>query len=390
MAVVLAGGKGSRLGPLTQHVCKPALPFGAAYRNIDFTLSNCVNSGIRRIGIPTQYQPGELLQHLDEVWRNTAKAPYEFLEAWPAEVNSPDGGYRGTADAVYRNLSSIRRAGPQLALVLAGDHVYQMDYRPMLEYHRRRNAQVTVGCVEIRPSEASQFGVLSSEPDGRIERFVEKPKRIEEFCGERVLASMGIYVFDADFLDATLRQDAFSIGSKHDFGCDILPRLVADARLYAYPFTAPQSDVPGYWRDVGTPAAYWRAHMDLLERSSRLRLGDRHWPMPCPRGTPRFTSQDGRSLIASGSRIEGSVSHSVLFADVHVSRCSTVERSVILPGAAVGRNCRLHGVIVGTCCRIPDGMLIDARLRWKGLRAADEPVVVTQEDFAPALVASNA
>jgi len=286
-AVVLAGGKGTRLGPLTRHLCKPALPFGGSYRNIDFSLSNCVNSNIRRIGIATQHKPEALLRHIDEVWSRHARRTGEFIEAWPSETRAPVTGYRGTADAVFRNLDLIERQRRGLVLVLAGDHVYQMDYRPMLAFHRSRRADVTVGCLEVPAGEASQFGVLSVNSEDKIDRFVEKPKTLADLPQQdTVLASMGIYVFEAEFLVRVLRRDAASRTSSHDFGGDILPSLLRASRLYAYRFMTDNGRKPGYWRDVGTPAAYWRAHLELLDETPSLSLDDAFWPLPSVSGAP--------------------------------------------------------------------------------------------------------
>jgi glucose-1-phosphate adenylyltransferase len=401
VAVVLAGGKGTRLGALTRHVCKPALPFGAAYRrNIDFSLSNCVNSGISRIGVATQHNPELLLRHIDEVWRGVLKGPREFISAWTAEERAPAHGYRGTADAVFRNLDVIERMGSRFVLVLAGDHVYQMDYRPMLARHRERRADVTVGCVEVEVDEASQFGILSVDRHGRIDRFVEKPQtRAELPGGDRVMASMGIYVFDTDFLSDVLRRDAFSSQSRHDFGGDILPSLIRDARVFAHPFGDCGGNRRAYWRDVGTPAAYWRAHLELLDSTPSLRLDDAHWPLPAARGVPKLTARharsghdgsDGRSLVADDCVVGGTVRRSVLFSGVKVSQGALVENAVILPGAVIGRDCRLRGVIVDSECRIPDGTVIDHT--WGGRASYEtlEPVVVTAEDFSSELVSSCA
>lgn len=364
-AVVLAGGKGTRLGPLTRQVCKPALPFGAGYRNIDFSLSNCVNSDIRRIGIATQHNPEALLRHIDEVWSGHARRRGEFIEAWPSETRAPVTGYCGTADAVFRNLDLIQRQGCELVLVLAGDHIYQMDYGPMLAFHRSRGADVTAGCIEVPASDASQFGILSVNLEDRVERFVEKPKALDAFPRQySVLASMGIYVFEADFLARVLRRDAASSASRHDFGGDILPSLLHDSNVYAYPFITDSRGKSAYWRDVGTPAAYWRAHLELLDDAPSLRLDDALWPLPCSGGAPALTVRHGltraerrlsRSLVANGCEISGTVHGSVLFSAVRVSAGSRVERSVVLPGAIIGRNCRISGAIIEGNCRVPDG-----------------------------------
>ena len=248
VAVILAGGQGTRLKPLTREICKPALPFGAAYRSIDFSLSNCVNSGIRRIGVATHHKPKALLDHLERVWGDVGDDPRNFVAAWRAETRAPGLGYSGTADAVYRNLDPIEKLDRRLVLILAGDHVYKMDYRPMLERHCERGAAVTIGCVEVPVEEAQEFGVLSVDGSGRINRFAEKPKtRSETPGGDRshVLASMGIYVFDADLLARALRLDAVSTLSRHDFGGDILPRLVREEQAFAYPFRTADGAEPG-------------------------------------------------------------------------------------------------------------------------------------------------
>jgi glucose-1-phosphate adenylyltransferase len=324
VAVVLAGGKGTRLEPLTRNVCKPALPFGASYRSIDFSLSNCVNSGIRRVGVATQHKPEALLDHLENVWGDIYTDPRHFIAPWRGETRAPGVGYRGTADAVYRNLEIIEELDRRLVLVLAGDHVYRMDYRPMLEQHCQRGAAVTIGCVEVPIEEARQFGVLTTDEHGRIARFVEKPRtRAEVPGGDRghVLASMGIYVFDADLLARALRLDALSVTSNHDFGGDVLPRLIREADSFAWAFRAADGTRPGYWRDIGTIDAYWRAHMELLGPSRRVSLDDPDWPLlPRAGRAPRRSSlpqADDDSLIADGCTVRGTCS---------VRSCSTAPR----------------------------------------------------------------
>ncbi len=390
VAIVLAGGKGTRLGPLTRHVCKPALPFGGAYRNIDFSLSNCVNSNVRRIGIATQHKPDLLLRHIDEVWKNAARRRGEFIAVWPAETRAPVTGYRGTADAVYRNLEVIEREGRGLVLVLAGDHIYRMDYRRMLAFHARMGADVTVGCVDVPAGEANQFGILAVDEDCRIRQFVEKPETPAALPdGDRVLGSMGIYVFDREFLARALRHDAFARRSSHDFGKDILPALLQRARVFAYAFEDGSEGAP-YWRDVGTPAAYWRAHLDLLDDRPGLRLDDSVWPLRGAGETPALTLRyapagagpRGRSLVARGCVVGGVLHRSVLFDGVRTAGGSVVERSVLLPGATIGRNCRLSGVIVDSDCKVPDDAVIDVRGRSDRTLRADEPIVVTAADFA--------
>jgi len=368
VAIVLAGGKGTRLGPLTRHLCKPALPFGAGYRSIDFSLANCVNSGIRRIGVATQHKPEALLSHLDGVRRNVVADPRHFLSPWPAQERAP-AGYRGTADAVYRNLEVIEALDRRLVLILAGDHVYKMDYRPMLAQHCERGAAVTIGCVEVPVDDAHQFGVLSTDNNGRIDRFVEKPQTRAEIPGDdRVLASMGIYVFDTDLLARVLRLDAFSTGSSHDFGRDVLPRLIREADAFAWQFRGADGVQTAYWRDIGTVDAYWRAHMDLLGPSPCIRLDDPDWPLPAVGDAPRTidhragTKQRGAaedSLLARDCTVGGTVQRSVLFEGVEVRRGAEVSDAVILPRAVIGAGCRLRGVVVDSGSRIPDGTVVD-------------------------------
>ena len=391
VAVVMAGGKGTRLDPLTRHVCKPALPFGAAYRSIDFSLANCVNSGIRSIGVLTQHKPEALVRHIDRVWRNTVTDSAHFISPWRGEERAPGVGYCGTADAVYRNLEIIEALDRRLVLILAGDHVYKMDYRPMLERHCERGAAVTVGCVDVPVEEAHEFGVLSVDGNGRIDRFVEKPKtRAELPLGVRghVLASMGIYVFDASFLTRVLRLDALSPASRHDFGGDILPRLVREADAFAYPFRASDGVQPAYWRDIGTIGAYWRAHMELLGPSPRVRLDDPDWPLPADGAAPRSTACRGAarrekvesSLVAADCAVAGMVRRSVLFGGVEVRRGAQVADAVILPGAVIGNGCRLRGVIVDSGCRVPDGTVVDRSVVGTVRARPAEPAVVTAED----------
>ncbi|HJR70826.1 MAG TPA: sugar phosphate nucleotidyltransferase, partial [Gammaproteobacteria bacterium] len=330
LAVVLAGGNGTRLDPLTRHVCKPALPFGGAFRAIDFTLSNCVNSGVRAIGVATQYKPAALLAHLAGTWNG---APGDSVVVpWPADERAPNGGYGGTADAVYRNLELIDDFDPRLVLVLAGDHVYQMDYRAMLEEHCARGADVTVGCVDVAAEDARHFGILAVGDDGRIERFVEKPQskaELPQAAGDIVLASMGIYVFSADFLARALTLDALTPGSRHDFGTDIFPRLIRNARAFAHAFLGRDGSTAPYWRDIGTLRAYWQAHMDLVGPTPLLTLDDATWPVGTVAETPQripaatVAARGGAledSIAGAGCAVAGRVRHSVLFDGVEIGR----------------------------------------------------------------------
>jgi glucose-1-phosphate adenylyltransferase len=370
-AVVLAGGKGTRLDPLTRTICKPALPFGGTFRCIDFSLSNCANSGVRTIGVATQYEPDALLSHLWSRWNSTAVGDAAVVHAWRAEERAAQFGYCGTADAVYRNLASIPRSKNSLVLVLAGDHVYKMDYRPMLEAHCARRAAVTIGCVPVPITDAQHFGVVAAGDDGRIERFVEKPRLLADVPrashGE-VLASMGIYVFDAAFLARVLHIDAAQPESGHDFGADILPRLIEGGCAYSYAFRDADGTAPGYWRDIGTLRAYWQAHMDLLGPAPLLALDDPHWPLGHGVVLPRVitasttTAPGGTvedSIISARATVSGQISHSVAFDDVEIGRGARVSESVVLPGAVIGAGSRLQGVIVDAGYRVPEGTIVE-------------------------------
>tara|TARA_R110002096_G_scaffold262327_3_gene455817 strand:+ start:489 stop:1925 length:1437 start_codon:yes stop_codon:yes gene_type:complete len=366
-AVILAGGKGTRLGSLTRHECKPALPFGGRYRNIDFSLSNCVNSGIRAIGVATQYKDASLLRHLAEVWQDGAQTSDKTLAPWRPGTD----GYCGTADAVFQNWSRIESLQSRLVLVLAGDHVYQMDYRPMLEQHLATGADVTVGCVEVPIDDARQFGVMAIDASKRVMRFSEKPKRPQPLPGrsDSALGSMGIYVFNRETLGRMLQQDSDTDASSHDFGADLIPRLVDTARVVAYPFTGDAAIGGGYWRDVGTVAAYWRAHMELLDGIPGFRLDDPAWPMHPMRpsqdaalianGANGRVSRIEQSLLALGCGLDDATLHRcVLSEGVTVAENSYLEHAVILPDAVIGRGCRLSNVIVETGAQVPDGTIV--------------------------------
>jgi glucose-1-phosphate adenylyltransferase len=366
IAVVLAGGQGARLHPLTRGVCKPALPFGGGLRSIDFALANCVNSGVRAVGVPTQYEPAALLAHLKAAWGPAALGTRAVVMPWRSEDSAPDLGYVGTADATYRNLDRFAEFDPSLVLVLGGDHIYRMDYRPMLERHHAERASVTIGCVPVPAHEARHFGVLSLRPDGHIDRFIEKPQTAADLPLGRdghVLASMGIYVFDTGLLADILAADALDSSSSHDFGRDILPRLIDGGRAVAHPFIRADGD-PGYWRDVGTLEAYWRAHMELLGPNPPFTIDDPDWPIgnaaSRPRKVDRNTATAGGgdvedSLVSDEHAIGGRVSRSVLSENVEIAHGAYVTDSVVLPGARIGPGCRLRGVIVDRAYRVPPG-----------------------------------
>jgi glucose-1-phosphate adenylyltransferase len=371
-ALVLAGGRGTRLAQLTSWRAKPAVPFGGKHRIVDFALSNCINSGIRRIGVATQYKAHSLIQHLQRGWNFLDAHLQEFLDVLPAQQRVKEGWYDGTADALYQNLDILRMQSPRYVLVLAGDHVYKMDYGLLLAEHVERGAEVTIACTDVPREEARAFGVMQVDATGRVIGFVEKPADPAPLPGDpsRALVSMGIYAFDAQGLYARLREDARQPGSTHDFGRDVLPRAVADgARVYAHRYAdscVNMVDGHPYWRDVGTVDAYWEANMDLTRVEPELNMYDPDWPIRTleehlPPAKFVFDSPDGRgqayeALVSSGCIVSGaSAIRSLLFTDVVVERGTVIEDSIVLPEVRVGRNVRLRRAIVDKFCVLPDG-----------------------------------
>jgi len=371
-AVVLAGGRGSRLKQLTDWRSKPAVPFGGKHRIIDFALSNCINSGVRRIGVATQYKSHSLIQHLQRGWSFLDAHQQEFLDVLPAQQQLGEGWYAGTADALYQNLDILRMQSPRLILVLAGDHIYKMDYGLMLAEHVERDADLSIACLEVPLEAASAFGVMRVDEHGRVQEFAEKPEAPWPISGDnpRALVSMGIYVFNAESLYGCLRADAHCAESTHDFGWDLIPRLLREGRrAYAHRFAdSCVNMVEGrpYWRDVGTVDAYWEANMDLTRVQPELNMYDPQWPIRTldehlPPAKFVFEGPDARgqtfeALVSSGCIVSGAaVIRSMLFTDVTVERGSVIEDSILLPEVRVGRNVRLRRVILDKFCVIPDG-----------------------------------
>jgi glucose-1-phosphate adenylyltransferase len=365
LALVMAGGNGSRLGALTRWESKPALPFGGHYRNVDFTLSNAVNSGIRRIALLTQYKAHSLIQHVQQGWSFLRPELGELIEVWPAQQRRNANWYAGTADSVYQNIDLIERLAPERVLVLAGDHIYQMDYGPMLETHDDAGLGATIGCIEVPVAAARELGVLVTDATGRIRHFAEKPTQPLALAGrpDTALASMGIYVFDRDLLIDLLHVDAEDPTSSHDFARDVLPMLLRSYGAAAFPFRDARSGRSGYWRDVGSADGFWQANLELLADSPPIDLHDREWPI-CSRAPQRPPARfvgEGRasqSIVAGGCWIAGRVEQSVLSTDNIVEDGSVVRRSVVLPDARIGRDCRVANAIIGTGCVIPDGTII--------------------------------
>jgi glucose-1-phosphate adenylyltransferase len=370
-ALVLAGGRGSRLGPLTDWRAKPAMPFAGKLKIIDFPLSNCVNSGLRRIGVLTQYKAQSLIRHIERGWGFLEVNLGEFVDIVPAQQQLDDGWYTGTANAVWQNLEIVRESRPDHVVVLAGDHVYKMDYGEMLREHVQRGAEVSVACIEVPLDEASAFGVMQADPDGRIRGFEEKPAKPRPVPGrpDVALASMGVYAFNAEFLFEQLARDAADAGSSHDFGRDVIPYSVERHRVYAHRFEDSCVNMVGgkpYWRDVGTVDAYWAANIDLTHVVPELNLYDDEWPiLSYQRQLPpaKFVFDDeGRrgsaidALVSSGCIVSGAmVRRSILFSKVRVGEHSVVEDSVVLPYVSIGQNVTLRRTVVDKRCVLPDG-----------------------------------
>ena len=371
MALIMAGGRGQRLRHLTADRAKPATPFGGKYRIIDFTLSNCVNSGIRQILVLTQYKSHSLIQHVQRGWGYMRGELGEFVQLVPAQQKLGELWYRGTADSVYQNLDIIEAHNPELVLVLAGDHVYKMDYGPMMAFHVERSADITIGMVQVPLADAHEFGIATVDSHQRVLRFNEKPRNAEPMPGrdDVALGSMGIYVIGLDYLREILKRDAANPDSLHDFGKNIIPEAIAGRKVYAYPFQSVATEAQAYWRDVGTVDAFYDANMELVFVSPELNLYDAEWPIwtyqeqtPCAKFV---LDEEGRrgiainSMVAGGCIISGAqVRESLLFVNVTVDERSEIFRSVVMPRVAVGKGCRISRAIIDEDCRIPDGMVI--------------------------------
>ncbi|MCL6556990.1 MAG: glucose-1-phosphate adenylyltransferase [Burkholderiales bacterium] len=373
VAVILAGGRGSRLKHLTDWRAKPAVPFGGKFRIIDFPLSNCVNSGIRRIAVVTQYKAHSLIQHLQRGWGFLRGEFNEFIDILPAQQRVHEHEwYKGTADAVFQNMDILRHYGPEFVLILAGDHIYKMDYGEMLAAHAASAADVTIACLEVPIEEAKAFGVVTVDEYNRILSFEEKPANPTPMPNDptRAFVSMGIYVFNARFLYEQLIRDADDPRSSHDFGKDVIPYIVSRYRVFAHRFADSCVGAPNgvtYWRDVGTVDAYWEANMELAKITPDLNLYDEKWPIwtyqeQLPPAKFVFDDPDRRgmavdSMVSGGCIISGAtVRSSVLFSSVRVDAYSEVVDSVILPRVEIGRHVRLRRVVVDKGCRIPDGL----------------------------------
>jgi glucose-1-phosphate adenylyltransferase len=371
LAVIMAGGRGERLRHLTEDRCKPATPFGGKFRIIDFALSNCVNSGIRQISVLSQYKAHSLIQHIQRGWGYLKGEFGEFVEIIPAQQRKGSEWYQGTADALWQNMEILRAHRPLHVLVLAGDHIYKMDYGPMIGFHVEKEADITVGVVEVPVVRAREFGVLTVDDTNRVLRFQEKPLDPDPIPGrpDVALASMGIYVFNPRLLERLLRTDAEDSSSAHDFGKNIIPGAIDKLRVFAYPFEDVRTKAQNYWRDVGTVDAYYEANMELVRVSPELNIYDEQWPIwtyqeQLPPAKFVFDDEDRRgsaidSMVSGGCIISGSrVSNSLLFSNVRVHDYSTIDGAVVLPRVRVGERCVIRRAIIDEGTLIPDDMQI--------------------------------
>ncbi|MGZ8152147.1 MAG: glucose-1-phosphate adenylyltransferase [Methylovulum sp.] len=372
IALILAGGRGSRLMNMTDWRAKPAVPFGGKFRIVDFPLSNCVNSGIRKIGILTQYKADSLIRHIQQGWGFLRGEFGEYVDLMPAQQrHDEDSWYKGTADAIFQNIDILRTRKPEHILVLAGDHIYKMDYAEMLADHVAKGADLTIGCIEVSLQEATAFGVMDVDSNRRVKAFIEKPANPPVMPGrtDTALASMGIYIFNAAFLFEQLLKDADTKNSSHDFGKDIIPSVIDKYVVNAYPFLDLQSGEQSYWRDVGTIDAYWSANMELIGVKPDLNLYDMTWPIwtyqeQTPPAKFVFDEDERRgsavdSMVSGGCVISGAkVRHSLLFSNVRVNSFTTIQDSIVLPGANIGRHCRITKAIIEKNCDVPEGTII--------------------------------
>jgi glucose-1-phosphate adenylyltransferase len=394
LAIVLAGGRGSRLEPLTRDRAKPAVPFGGIYRIIDFTLSNCINSDLRKILVLTQYKATSLNRHLDQGWRFLCRELGEYIEVIPPQQRIAEMWYQGTADAIYQNVYTIEKAAPRDTLILAGDHIYKMNYARMIDYHRDIQADLTIACLPVSLQQAREYGVIELNAQHRVASFIEKPREPRGVPGQpdTVLASMGIYVFNTDVMYELLFQDAAKKEtSNHDFGRDIIPAMIAGgSRVFVYPFQDENRKGAAYWRDVGTLDAYFQTSMDLIQIDPILNLYDREWPIHTyqpPYPPPKFVHTEGdrrgaafNSIVCQGAIISGGqVYRSIVSPGVRINSFSLVEDAILFNGVDVGRNARVRRAIIDKDVRIPPGFEIgwnrEADIS-RGFTVTDDGIVV--------------
>ncbi len=395
LAVILAGGKGTRLEPLTRDRAKPAVPFGGSYRIIDFVLSNCLNSGMRKLLVLTQYKATSLDRHIDLAWKTYfCRELNEFIDIVPPQQRIDEQWYQGTADAVYQNIYEIEKERPREIVILAGDHIYKMNYKHMVEYHREVGADLTIGALRVDVESAKQFGVMQIDSDQRVIGFQEKPARPQPLPGDdgHCFASMGIYVFSTRFLLEQLCRDANEPTSHHDFGKNIIPSIIKDYRVVAFPFRDENRKQDAYWRDVGTLDAYFEANMDLIDVNPLLNLYDEVWPIrtfqpnqPPPKfvfGSRNDGDRCGQaldSLVCAGTVISGGrVERSIVGPMVRVNSFTQISDSILFEGVEVGRHCRIRRAIIDKGVRIPPGFEIGYDLekdRQRGFTISDNGIV---------------
>jgi len=398
LAIILAGGAGGRLQPLTRYRAKPSVPFGGKYRIIDFTLSNCLHSGLRRILVLTQYKSHSLHKHLRDGWSVFNPELGEYVTPVPAQMRIGEKWYQGTADAIHQNEYLIRRSSAEWTIILSGDHIYRMDYASMLKTHQRLDADATVACMKVPVGEASQFGIMTTDDSRRITRFAEKPKSVEPMADdpEHALASIGIYIFSTKLLIEILDADSRDESSSHDFGKDILPKLIHSHRVCAHFFGEVEGRVSpdNYWRDVGTLDSYYQANMDLLKPVPPMDLYQRDWPIrsyqaqtPPARAVPGDSDTEGvfvNSMLAGGTVISGgNVDHSILFQNIFVDDQALISNSVIFSNVKVGKKARLNNCIVDKHVVIPDGEVIgfDPAADRDRFTVSENGIIVIPENY---------
>ncbi|WP_261818079.1 glucose-1-phosphate adenylyltransferase [Vibrio gallicus] len=399
LTVILAGGMGSRLAPLTQDRAKPAVPFGGKYRIIDFTLSNCLHSGLRRILVLTQYKSHSLQKHLRDGWSIFNPELGEYITAVPPQMRTGDNWYEGTADAIYQNLWLLSRSEAKYVVVLSGDHIYRMDYKPMLEQHKSTGADLTIACMKVPVADASSFGVMNTDSDKKITSFLEKPSSPPTLKDDpqHSLASMGIYIFSIEALTQALESDAAQVDSSHDFGHNIIPKLIDGQKVYAYHFGEQEGRVSQdvYWRDVGTIDSLYQANMDLLSPVPPIDLYQDNWGIrtyerqrPASRTVPSATGNQGisiNSIVANGVVISGgSVQHSILSSNVKVGDGATIQDAILFDQVKVGEHCQIKNCIIDKHVTIPDGTLIgfDPKQDRERFTISEQGIVVVPEGYS--------
>ena len=373
LTFIMAGGKGERLYPLTKDRTKPAVPFGGIYRIIDFTLSNCINSGLRKIHVLTQYKSYSLTRHISRGWNVLNGELGEYIDAIPAQQRVDEQWYKGTADSIYQNIYAIEDEKPEYVLILAGDHVYKMDYRDMLDFHNERGADLTIGVIEVPKEKAGEFGICELDKDSRVKNIVEKPKKGVERIGDgkSIYASMGIYIFNTKALEEILQEDAKDAESSHDFAKNIIPLMLGSGKVYAHDFRDKNTAAPMYWKDVGSIDAYYEANMDLIQVLPPINLYDRDWPFRTYQEqygpVKTVWAEEGshrigmalNSVISNGCIISGGrVKSSILSPNVRINSFSEVSDSILMQGCDIGRYAKVRRAIIDKNVKVPQKMEI--------------------------------